>query len=72
MEKVILGSITIIIGCIIIIFRDRFVCSSIEFQNRAFGFHFGEKEIKAGKRSAPIIGVAFIIMGVLTLVGVLG
>lgn len=67
MERVIAGMIAIVVGLAIIIFSKRFVRNSIEFQNKAFGFHFGDKEIKAGDRSAPFIGIAFIVMGILTL-----
>jgi hypothetical protein len=63
MGKFILGTVIIIVGLVAIGFRDKLVRNSIEYQNRAFGFHFGEEEIKAGKRTAPIIGVACIIMG---------
>lgn len=56
MYDIILAAVLIVIGYCIIKFRKRFVKSSIEYQNRVFGFHFGEKEIKSGEGAAPFIG----------------
>lgn len=67
MERIIIGLVAIAVGCAIIIFRKKFVRYGVSFQNKMFGFHFGEREIKAGDRSAPVIGLAFIALGTFTL-----
>jgi hypothetical protein len=67
MERIIVGIVSVAAGVTIIILRRKFVRYSIAFQNKTFGFHFGEKDIKAGDRAAPIIGLAFIILGTFTL-----
>jgi len=63
----IVGIITILAGSLAIIFRSRLANNMIEFQNRVWGFNFGEREIKAGEIWLPIFGVCAIVFGLLFL-----
>jgi hypothetical protein len=68
MDRIIVGIVAITAGVILIIFKQKFIRDSIGFQNKAFGFHFGQKEIDAGLRLAPMFGIVFIAMGIFFLV----
>lgn len=59
--------IWVIAGSLAIIFRSWLAHNMIEMQNRVWGFHFGEREIKAGKILLPIWGVCAVDVGLLSL-----
>ena len=61
----IVGIICVIVGCLAIIFRTWLAGAFVEFQNKFWGFHFGEREIKANKILLPILGVCAIAIGLL-------
>ena len=65
MDQLIIGTIAILAGCLIMLFGKRLVRSDVENQNKTFGFHFGKNEVKAGKRAIPLIGLIFIVIGLL-------
>ena len=67
MNQFMIGIIAIVAGSAVIIFRKRLVRESITFQNKVFGFRFGEKEVKMGDWLAPLAGAGFIITGILSL-----
>jgi flagellar biosynthesis protein FlhB len=64
------GIVLIAIGCALIIFRKWFARESVDAQNWTFGFHFGEKSIKMSYWFVPIMGLIFIIFGILVILGV--
>lgn len=66
-KEPIIGIISILAGSLAIIFRSRLANNLVEFQNRVWGFHFGEKEIKANKILLPLFGVCAIAIGLLFL-----
>jgi hypothetical protein len=71
-DQIIIGFIAIVAGCASIIFKKQIVRYSITFQNRTFGFHFGEREIKASEKVAPFIGLFFITIGTLGILSEIG
>ena len=70
MENIIVGIVTISAGLYCILNRKKFSREIVADQNKYFGFHFGEKEIKRGYRFLPIFGVLLIILGILILIGI--
>jgi hypothetical protein len=67
MNNVISGFGIILVGIIVICFRKKFAKSMVTIQNKSFGFHFGDKEIKANEWLLPFFGVLAIVIGILTL-----
>lgn len=64
------GTILLAAGCTLIIIRKRFARDGVAFQNKAFGLHFGEKEIKVNEWLSLLIGSIFIVLGILALLGI--
>lgn len=71
MEHIIRGIILVAVGCAAAIFRKEFVDASFTFQNRAFGFRFSEKKVRANERFVFLTGVLFIAIGILSLLGII-
>lgn len=71
MENIIRGIILIAVGCAAAVFRKEFVDISFAFQHRAFGFKFGEKEIRANELFVLLTGLLFITLGILSLLGII-
>ena len=61
------GIIAILAGSLIIVFRSWFANNIIEAQNRVWGYNFGEREIKASKFVAFLVGICAIVWGLLVL-----
>lgn len=70
MEATLLKIAPIIIGIVLILVRRQYAEQTMDFQNRTFGFNFGEKEIYASERALILIGFVLILVGVLALFGV--
>ena len=70
MENVIVGLVTIIVGCALIIFRKPFVKYGVGYQVWAFRMPFGERTMNLGYWLVPIFGLAVIIAGILILIGI--
>jgi hypothetical protein len=68
-EEIIVGLVSVIAGCLMLIFRDSFARNIIKFP--LWGFNFGEREIKANKFVIGIVGTGFIIFGTLSLSGII-
>lgn len=64
-EETIVGLISIVVGCIAIIFRTPYAQKIIEFQNRVWSFNFGERDIKISKIVIIIVGCGFMLFGFL-------
>ncbi len=62
--------VSLIVGCIAIIFRDFFARKTIECQNNV-GFNFGEKEIWITKIVIIIVSMGFIVFGVLDILKII-
>jgi len=63
------GIASIVIGCALIIFRKWFARESVEAKNWMFGLHFGERTIGIGYWFISLMGLAFIVSGILLLFG---
>lgn len=71
MKDIVVEIVSIIFGAFIVINRSQWSRKAIEFQNKKFGFHFGEKEVRATVFVYLLVGSAFIIMGILSIFGIL-
>lgn len=65
MQEKIIGIISIAVGCLVIIVRKSFARRIIEDQNRAWGFHFGDRDVKVTGYILIIIGTVAIVFGLL-------
>ena len=70
MDETVVGIILLLVGCAMILWRDRFARKTIEEQNRVWGFRFGEREEKRTKLIVFVVGMGFIVFGLLALSGV--
>jgi hypothetical protein len=64
------GTIAVIVGCALIIFRKPFVRYSVGYQIWAFRMPFGKRVISLGYWLVPIFGLTVVIAGILILLGV--
>jgi hypothetical protein len=67
MKETIIGIISLSAGSFLVVFFKFFARFVIEQQNQFWGFHFGARGIKATETISIIIGISFIIVGLLTL-----
>ncbi len=58
------GLFCLIIGSLAIIFRNFFSRNAMRFQNKVWGFKYGEDEIFLTKIGAISIGIIFIVIGI--------
>lgn len=61
----IVGAISLLAGILAIVFRVRLAIHFVEVQNRVWGFHFGEREVKANIIVLCIAGASAIVIGLL-------
>lgn len=71
MKHIVVAIIAVIVGCYIVINRSKWANKAIDQQNKAFHFRFGKKDIQATSYVGLLVGVGFIVVGLLTLVGVI-
>lgn len=71
LEQFIVGSIIIIIGAAAIIFRKPYARYLVSYQNKTFGFKFGESQVTSGRFVIIIVGTVSMIVGILILLGVI-
>lgn len=69
--NIIRGAILLTIGCTLIATRKKFARDGVAFQNKAFGLHFGEKEIRVNEWLSLLIGFILALVGALTIFGVI-
>lgn len=67
MKEAIVGIIGLLAGCSMTIFHKSFARLTIERQNKFWGFHFGQREIKITEVVSVIVGMGFIVLGFLFL-----
>ena len=58
------------IGVSLLVFREQFAKKCMKDQNRTWGLRFGEREIRVTEVVTVIVGLGFIICGVLCLLGI--
>lgn len=66
-EEILVGSISLVVGVMTLVFRKSFAFKIIEFQNSVWGFHFGKTDIKIAKFVIVIVGIGAILFGLLSL-----
>lgn len=66
-EKMILGIVFILSGILASLFSYPLAKGYISYQNQAFGFKFGKKEIAIGRILNVVVGIVFIIFGLLNM-----
>ncbi len=69
-ENIIIGTIMVVAGVGLIIFREKFAQEAVSFQNKAFGFRFGQRTIDIGKLAIIPFSMIIIFWGILTLAGI--
>ncbi len=62
--------IMIVIGLIAICFRKRLAKYFVDEQNKTWGIHLGEKEIKANEWLLPFLGGIAVVSGILIFLGI--
>jgi len=43
----------------------------VDFQNKVWGFHFGEKEVRASTVGIIIVGIGFVVISLLSLLNII-
>jgi hypothetical protein len=67
MKETIIGIVSLSAGCLMMILNKLFARLVIEQQNKFWGFHFGQREIKITEVGSIITGIGFIVVGLLSL-----
>jgi hypothetical protein len=71
MESIVVGTVSVIVGIALVVFNERFARFAMAEQNRVWGFHFGEREVRITRYIAVLCGLVFVILGVITVAGIL-
>lgn len=61
------GIVMIVLGCLVILFREQLAHYAIEFQNKNFGIKTSKRLVKLSIQLTPLFGLLFILIGVLIL-----
>ncbi len=69
-KNTIIGVIIMAVGFCLILFRQQFVQYVVSFQNKTFGFHFGQRTIDLHVWFAIPFGIFIVIIGILVIAGV--
>ncbi len=69
MGNLIGGVVLIVLGSSLVIFRELFAEIVIGFQIWSFHMPFGKREVDASKVVAILVGLSFISIGILTMLG---
>lgn len=56
-----------VVGALVLVFRKKFVIASLEFQRKAFGIKYGNKEEISTTILAVAVGVVLIIFSLVNL-----
>ena len=70
MKHIFIGIIGVAFGCYVVLHRSQWAHKAIEFQNTAFKFHFGKKDVQVTTVGYLLVGSAFVILGILALLGI--
>ena len=63
--------LSILAGCVLIIWRRWFGALVVRNQNRMWGFRFGEREERISAFVATVVGLGFLAVGILGSLGFL-
>ena len=64
-------AISFILALLLLYFRDRLARLIVNFQNTVWGFHYGEREIRATKFVAVIVACFLILLDILVVLGII-
>lgn len=67
MLNVVVGLVGLSMGTFLIVFRKWYAARCVTKQNRLWGFRFGERTTELTSNLLVVIGLGFIIIGVLAL-----
>lgn len=67
MKEIIIGIISLSAGSFLVVFFKYFARFVVVQQNKFWGFHFGARGVKATETISVIVGIGFIIVGLLSL-----
>lgn len=71
MGDILVGIMVIVVGVLMIRYRWQQSRHAMEFQNKVFGFNFGERDIRISTYIYIIGGIYSIAWGILVLTGVI-
>ena len=71
MKNLIAGMIVMLVGVLIIIFRDRFTRSTLNSQHKTFGFKYDQIDFEQNRVFIVIIGITVIIIGIFAMTGMI-
>jgi purine-cytosine permease-like protein len=63
--------ISVLVGCALLMWRKQFAAAVAREQNRMWGFHFGQREERISLFMAIIVGIGFLTIGILGLLGLI-
>ncbi len=63
--------ISALVGLALLIWRKRFTAAVVREQNRMWSFHFGQREERISIFIAVLVGIGFLIIGILSLFGLI-
>jgi len=64
MRQIVAGLFFLGLGCALFFAREKFAREVVHFQNTVWGFHFGERELRASVIIAVLVGIVFIYGGI--------
>lgn len=67
----VLDFISVLIAITAILHRKKIARDVIEYQNRTWGFHFGEREIRASEFVIVVTGITIVLLSALSLLGLI-
>jgi hypothetical protein len=70
MRDVIPGCVALLVGCLLLLFHKASARRAMQDQNRLWGFHFGEREVRISQVISIIVGAGFAILGLLAILGI--
>jgi len=70
MGEVVISVLSLLVGCVLIFLRVPFARIVIEQQNKFWGFNFAEGALKTTQIVSLIVGVGFVIVGILPMLDI--
>jgi hypothetical protein len=65
LEQALVTFASLLVGCLLIVFRRRFAEKVIEQQNKLWGFRLDRRAIRSAEYIALIVGAGFILAAIL-------
>jgi hypothetical protein len=71
MQNIIYGIVGLLFGVVLLFFNRRFMAVYVEFQNKLWGYHFSDEQIKDGRFVCVIVGAGFLLVGISALLNII-